>query len=190
MRQAACGKPEGWERPFLPGILLVFPPDRTRAKVDRLRWKLDPDSAAKVPAHITVTQPFRDQPDDEAFARVRDVLAGFEPFEVKYGPLRNFLPCPCIWFRIEPTGMLVEMRRALHATGLFNTDLPHTDDFIPHMSVTDGKPCAEETEELFRDLRGKVRGGRFKVDRLAYTRPDWQLRFLTVAELPLGKPAR
>jgi len=183
------GKPEGWEIPFLPGALVVIPPESVRSRVDRLRRTYDPASADRVTAHVTLAQPFRAQPGQAELDTVRAVLGRFEPFRLRFGPLRNFLPCPCIWFEVRPADRVRELRAALHATGLFNTDLPYTHDFVPHMSVTDGAPGPEETAQLFEQLRRRVRGGSFVVDHVTYTRPDWQLRFQTVEELPLGRPA-
>lgn len=187
MREAAAGKPEGWELPFLPGALLVVPRGPLLARLNRLRRYHDLASAERSPAHITVCQPFRAQPGAEELARVRAVLAGFEPFEAELGPLRHFLPCPCIWLEVQPADMFLELRRALHATGLFNTDLNHTDDFIPHLSITDGKPDPETSAELYERLRRRVKGGRFAVDRVVYYRPDWQMHFLPVERIPLGR---
>lgn len=185
----ASRKPEGWEIPFRPGALVILPPDRVRYRIDRLRRKYDPAMAQRIPAHITVCQPFRFEPDHEAFRRVRGVLARFEPFTVSFGPLRTFLPYPCIWYEVQPVERLLELRRALHATGLFNTDLPRADDFIPHMSITDGSPDPEETLVLLKRLAPKVKAGRFPVKELVFMRPDWQMRFRTVALLSLGRPA-
>lgn len=183
----ATRKPEGWEIPYLPGALVIVPPVPIRQRIDRLRRKYDLASARRIPAHISVAQPFRAEPDKAALAQVQEVLGRFRPFVVKYGPLRNFLPYPCIWYEIQPAELIVEMRRALHATGLFNTDLPFTEGFIPHMSITHGSPGPEETLWIFNRIRSRVQNGSFPVESIIYTRPDWQSRFLTVTELMLGK---
>jgi 2'-5' RNA ligase len=180
-------KPEGWERPYLPGALIIVPPADIRHRVNRLRRRYDPRSADTVGPHLTVAQPFRCDPDPAELARVRKVLVGFEPFTVTFGPLKNFLPYPCIWFDIQPAERVLAMRRALHSTGLFNTDLEYTEGFVPHMSITDGTPDAEETALIFNRIRNRVRGGRFRVDHLVYSRPDWRMKFHTVERLPLGR---
>jgi len=188
VRQAAAGKPEGWELPFLPGTLLAVPPEPLQSRLDRVRREHDPKSAERAPVHISICQPFREQPGREEMDRVRAVLAGFEPFTVELGELRNFLPYPCLWLEVQPAERILDLRRALHATGLFNTDLEHTDDFIPHLSITDGTPDPETSVELYEQLKGRVKGGKFRLERLIYSRPDWQMHFLPVEELPLGKP--
>ena len=180
-------KPEGWEHPYLPGALIIVPPLDIRHRVNRLRRRYDPRSADTVGAHVTVAQPFRYEPGQAELARVRRVLAGFEPFTVTFGPLKNFLPYPCIWFDIRPAERVLAMRRALHSTGLFNTDLEYTDGFVPHMSITDGTPDADETLRIYSRLRGRVRGGRFRVDHLVYSRPDWRMQFRAVERLALGR---
>ncbi|MEO0082454.1 MAG: 2'-5' RNA ligase family protein [candidate division WOR-3 bacterium] len=185
----ATRKPEGWEIPYLPGSLVILPPDPVRQRIGRLRRKYDSLSAQRIPPHITVAQPFRQDPDRTALEQVRQILVEFDPFEVRYGPIRNFLPYPCIWFEVQPADRIIALRNTLHATGLFNTDLPHTEDFIPHISITDGTPGPEETLRIYNRIRTRVKSGSFLVDRVAYVRPNWQLRFLTVTEIKLGKLA-
>ena len=183
----ASGKPAGWVTPYLAGALVILPPEPVRSRVNRMRRRYDPASADRIPAHVTVAQPFRRQPDAEAFRVAEQVLAGLEPFELTYGPLRTFLPYPCIWYDIQPAGSILAVRAALHATGLFNTDLPHTRGFIPHMSITDGHPGVEETERIFERVRHRVKRGSFPVEELAYTRPNSQMHFRTVRHLPFGQ---
>ena len=187
MSGAGCGKPEGWDRPYLPGALVVLVPDDVRRKVDRLRRKYDPVSASLVPPHITITQPFRHEPGNAELALVGRVLMDHKPFALRYGPLRTFLPYPCMWYEVQPVAALLELRAALHETGLFNTDLSHTDDFVPHLSITDGTPDAATTERVFRRIRNRVGQGRFRVTELVYTRPDWQLRFQPARVFGLGR---
>ncbi len=187
MRQAAAGKPEGWQIPYLPGALVIMPPEPVLSRVNRLRRKYDARSARMIPAHITVAQPFRSQPGREELEIVQDVLARFLSFKLKYGPLHNFLPYPCIWYEVQPAEKVIELREALHAIGLFNTALPYTRGFTPHMSVTDGAPDSEDTERIYNRIRNRVRIGSFVVESLAYTRPDWEMVCRTVETIPLGR---
>jgi 2'-5' RNA ligase len=182
-----AGKPPGWRLPFLPGAIVILPPAEVRRRVDRLRRRYDPVSASLVPAHVTITQPFRSEPGAAELARLETIVSRFPAFTLRFGSLGSFLPYPCIWFKVEPFATIVALRRALHATGLFNTDLRFTRGFVPHMSITDGLPRAEEAERLFCRLAGRVKGGSFRVNELVYTRPDWTFKFLPVAELLLGK---
>jgi 2'-5' RNA ligase len=186
VRHAVTGKPEGWVIPYLPGSLVILPPREVRERVNRLRRKYDPVSAWRIPPHITVTQPFRAEPGAAELALISRVLIDHQPVTLRFGPLRNFLPYPCIWFDVQPAEAVLALREELHRTGLFNTDLSYTDGFIPHMSITDGTPAAESTERLFRRVANRVRGGEFRVDELVYTRPDWQFRFLPVKSFDLG----
>lgn len=183
---SAARKPEGWQIPYLPGALVILPPEPVRRRMERLRRKYDLESAQRIPPHVTVAQPFRQEPNRMALDQVQQVLARFEPLELSYGPLRNFLPYPCIWYEIQPADRILAMREALHSTGLFNTDLPYTEGFIPHLSITDGTPGPEETLRIFNRIRSRVKSGSFICDRLTYVRPDWQFRFLPVSELRLG----
>lgn len=177
MRQ---GKPAGWQRPYLPGALVILPPAEIGRRVQRLRRKCDPESAWSVPPHITLTQPFRVEPDASALASVARIIGRARRFRIRYGPLGSFLPYPCVWYAIAPPRPLLSLRRKLHATGLFNTELPHTDDYVPHMSITDGAPAPDEAARLLQRLRGRVKCGDFDVVEVVYTRPDWRLRFRPV----------
>ncbi|OYD16993.1 hypothetical protein CH330_01230 [candidate division WOR-3 bacterium JGI_Cruoil_03_51_56] len=187
MRKTAAGKPEGWLIPYLPGALVIIPPGPVRQRIGRLRRKYDSNPVGLVPVHITVTQPFRHQPTGEESDIVMRILVRFQPFKLRYGPLRTFLPYPCIWYEIQPAEKIIKLRRALHASGLFNTDLSHTRGFVPHMSITDGTPDSEDTERIYNRIRNRVRQGEFLVDSLVYTRPDWQMFFKTVKTIPLGR---
>jgi 2'-5' RNA ligase len=185
-RGSRSGKPEGWESPFLPGALVILPPARVQQRLNRLRRKYDPMSAWTIPAHITVTQPFRQEPDADALMLVELTVGRHRQMAMRFGPLRNFLPYPCIWFEVQPAETLLALRDDLHRSGLFNTDLPYTEGFVPHMSVTDGTPGPVETEELYRKLVNRVRGGDFPATEVVYTRPDWRFRFLPVRAFALG----
>jgi len=188
MSTTGTGKPEGWLIPYLPGALVVMPPKETQTRIGRLRRRYDPTSAQLIPAHVTVTQPFRNQPERRELGLIQKILRRFRPFRVQYGPLKTFLPYPCIWYEIQPAERLLGIRRELHATGLFNTDLPHTRDFTPHMSITDGSPGPKETERIYHRIKARVGQGSFVVTTLTYTRPDWQMRFKAIEHLSLGIP--
>ena len=81
---------------------------------------------------------------------------------------------------------MLKLRQLLHATGFFNLSLPHSDDFIPHMSINDGRPDAERTREIFSILKDNVSGGSFKCAYIAFIVPDKDFHFEIVRLLPLG----
>jgi 2'-5' RNA ligase len=161
-----------WQKVYTQGALVIWPPDQVGEVVNRLRHQYDPVSQSYCGAHITITQPFLRQPSSTEWDELCEVVSSFESFEMQYGPLNTFLPYPCIWFEIHPFELVLAIRQALHATGMFNLDLPHTDDFIPHMTITEGLSDIEVTEELFTKLRDEISGGTFICSDIAYIVPD------------------
>lgn len=169
------------------GTLLILPPPHVAAIVDELRERYDPASAAVAGAHITLTQPFAAEPSEAELALVGETLAGFDPFFIHWGPLANFLPYPCIYFAIQPREPVMQLRGALHGLALFNTTLPFSgDDFVPHISITDGHPDADATARIFEELRDTVPNGVFPCSEVVYSRPDEQFRFQTLHTFSLA----
>ena len=176
-----------WQKPYAHGTLVIWPPDAVREVVNRLRQQYDPVSQSICEAHITLTQPFLRQPSSNEWDELREVVSRFDSFEIQYGPINSFLPYPCIWFEIHPSERVLEIRQALHETGLFNLDLPHTDDLIPHMTITEGQSHIEVTYELFAKLRNEISGGSFIGSDIAYIVPDLGFHFEVQRRLPLRK---
>jgi 2'-5' RNA ligase len=176
---------EEWQRDFVHGTFVIWPPDPVRNVVNRLRERYDPISQRICEAHITLTQPFLRPASERDWQEMRKIVSGFEPFAISYGPLNTFLPYPCIYFEIHPAPKVLALRSALHAMVLFNLELPHTDDFIPHMSINDGRPDAERTLEIFETLKSSVPGGSFKCAEITYIKPDASFHFDVTHVLPL-----
>jgi 2'-5' RNA ligase len=167
---------EDWQRPYQYGTLVIWPPSDVRENVNSQREKYDPVSQSYCEAHITVTQPLCRWLDEEEWDRVRIVLAGFESFEIAYGPLNSFLPYPCIWYEVKPRERVLEIRNALHQTGYFNLEMKHPKNFIPHMTITEGLSGPAVDESLLQLLQGESGTGSFKCEGLAYIVPDDSFR--------------
>lgn len=169
------------------GTLVILPPPEVARVVDELRRRHDPRSADIIGAHITLTQPFLREPDAADLARIAAVVAEAEPFTIDWGPLNTFLPYPCIHFEVHPIEAVSRLRGALHALGLFNVALPFSgDDFIPHMTITEGYLDAAETRRLFDELRNSAPSGTFPCTTVTYSAPDRDFRFQPRASFPLG----
>jgi 2'-5' RNA ligase len=176
-----------WQKPYQYGILLIWPPDEVREIVNAQRKKYDPVSWAMCEAHITVTQMLRRHLLEEEWGEIRQVLSGHERFEITYGPVNSFLPYPCLWYEVHPRERVLALRRDLHATGYFNLDLPHPQNFMPHMTITEqlsGTPVVDEA--LLAQVQAESRPGRFRCDSVAYVVPDADFHFKVVEKLPLG----
>ena len=170
---------------FRYGTLVIMPPAQVRSMVDQLHAEYDPASHAWYGAHITLTQPFVRQPREDDWARLAQVTARFDALRIEYGPLRSFLPYPCIWFEIRPKDRVLTLRRTLHDVGLFNLGLPHTDDFIPHMTITEGRSGPRVDEGLLATLRDRCVGGSFLCAGVAYYVPDARFHFTVERTLAL-----
>lgn len=179
-----------WQKDFKYGTFVIWPPDPVREVVNRLRERYDPLSQRICEAHITLTQPFLRRPAELDWDQLETIVSGFAPFTIRYGPLNTFLPYPCIYYEIHPSARVKALRAALHETGLFNLDRPHTDDFVPHMTINDGRPDAARTQEIFDALRTSVSDGAFECREIAFILPDSGFHFEVVRTLPLTLQGR
>jgi 2'-5' RNA ligase len=179
---------EPWKQAYRHGTLVIWPPSSVRESVGHWREQLDPVSHGYAPAHVTLTQPFRAQVTDEDWDRVSAIVQAEHAFEVTYGPLRSFLPSPVLWLEVQPSQRILELRRRLHSLGLFDLSMPHTDDFVPHMTITEGLSGPTVDEALLLRLRTEVQGGAFECAHVVYLAPDDDFRFKRGRQLPLSDP--
>lgn len=176
-----------WQLKYLPGLFVIWPPNAVRQAVNGLRRSYDPQSQATIEAHITLTQPFLARPGDEEWTSLTQIVADFEPFEIKYGPVDTFFPNPVIYLAVEPRARLLALRQALHETGLFNLALPYTDDFVPHMTIAEGRSSDREVDKLMlAEVRARAPSGTFLLDEIVYSAPDERFHFEINKRLMLG----
>jgi len=175
-----------WGKRFGPGLFIILPPDPVRRIVDAQRETYDPLSQSYIGAHITLTQPFQKNPSDTDWGLILQTLKGFQPFEISYGPLKSFLPYPCIWYDVQPASIILEIREALHQTGLFDLQEGLIEDFIPHMTITEGQSGPEVNTELLEELQKESRSGSFFCEDLVYAAPDPNFHFSPGRRIPLG----
>jgi 2'-5' RNA ligase len=179
-----------WQLNYLHGLLVIWPPDAVRQMVNRLRQQYDPESQATIEAHISLTQPFLARPGDEEWALLAEIVAGFEPFEISYGPADTFFPNPVIYLAIRPREHLLALRQALHGTGLFNLTLPYTDDFVPHMTVAEGRSSKVVDEKMLAEVRAQAPSGTFPLNEIAVVAPVRGFHFGISKRLRLGSSQR
>ncbi len=178
---------EEWQKVYQHGIMVIWPPDEIRKIINAKREAYDPVSASFCGAHITLTQPLLNTLSDAEWGNIQDILGRFPPFEIQYGPTKSFLPYPCIWHEIQPEEKILDLRHALHQTGYFNLSLEHTDDFIPHMTITEGLSGPPVDEELLTILQEQSSQGSFICQDAAYIVPDESFYFGVVKRLALGR---
>jgi 2'-5' RNA ligase len=176
-----------WQKPYQYGMLLIWPPDEVREIVNAQRATYDPVSLAICDAHVTVTQMLRRPLTNMEWDEIRAVVRCHPAFEITYGPINSFLPYPCLWYEIHPRERVLALRRDLHATGYFNLDIHHPENFMPHMTITEqlsGTPIVDAA--LLAQVQSESCPGTFRCDSLAYIVPNADFHFEVVDRLPLG----
>lgn len=168
---------EAWKKPYRYGTLALYPPQPIRDYLNNFRTELDPVSAGFSEAHISLTQPFSVAVTREVTEAVETVLREEGAFDVSFGPVRCFLPSPVIYLEVQPHQHIMELRRKLHGLGMFDLSLPHTDDFVPHLTLTEGFSGATVDDDLFRTLQQQVTGGSFTCDSISHLVPNKDFRF-------------
>jgi 2'-5' RNA ligase len=154
--------------------------------VDKQRESYDPISQSYIGAHITVTQPFLRTPTEADWDVCVRSLEKIQPFEIRYGPLKSFLPYPCIWYDVQPAEIVLDIREALHQTGLFNLQEGYIEDFIPHMTITEGQSGPEVTTALMEELQAESKTGSFLCEELVLSAPGQDFRFSKRNSISLG----
>lgn len=177
-----------FKRLYQHGALVLWPPQDVRAVVGALRQRYDPASQAICDAHVTLSQPLLAEPSREELMKITATVASFTPLELSFGPLATFLPYPCVYLQIQPREPLRALQADLYALGLFNRALPHSDpdEYVFHMSITDGYPDAAQTALIRDALTGSEPTGRFLVEAVAWIKPDADFHFELVREFRLG----
>ena len=173
-----------WGKPYKPGLFIIQPPDHVSAIVDAQRKVYDPVSQNTISAHITLTQPLLNDPTESDWALFVQALSKIQPFEIHYGPIKSFLPYPCIWYDVQPAEQVLEMRSSLHQTGLFNLQEGYIKDFIPHMTITEGRSGPEVTPTLLEKLQNESQPGTFLCKELVLSVPDQNFHFSSQKKLP------
>ena len=166
-----------WGKPYKPGLFIIQPPVDVSVIVNAQRKKYDPLSQSYIGAHITVTQPFLKEPSESDWDLLRGILKELLPFEIQYGPVKSFLPYPCIWYDVQPGERVLKIRDTVHQTGLFNLKDGFIEDFIPHMTITEGQSGPDVTTDLLKKLQKESQEGSFLCENLVLSAPDQDFHF-------------
>ncbi len=177
---------ESWMPEYRFGAFYIFPPDDIIRPIDDLRKQYDPKSDAICQAHISLSESLAKPLTDADITEFQSILSEIEPFEITYGPLRDFPPHPGVCYRIEPESGFRKLRNALHSASSFK-DVPLRREHIaPHMTVAEFV-SVERTKELLQELSGKVPEGTFLCDEIELAVPDESFYFKRALKLRLGK---
>jgi 2'-5' RNA ligase len=126
-----------WQRDYRFGALVIEPPRQPSSVLDPIRERLDPISAGRVGAHITVTPPFAEAPstadEDDLASSIRGVAA----MTLQLDRPTHLSGSSVIYLPVVRRHAFDRLRAVLLATGLFRLDLPHTSDFVPHLTLSE-----------------------------------------------------
>ena len=167
---------DDWQRDYRYGALVIEPPPELVAVLDPIREGLDPVSAARVGAHITVTPPFVGAPTPADQAHVGSVVGRIPSMGLQLGLPRQFGESSVIYLPVVNARAAIRLREALLATGLFRLDLPHTTDFVPHLTISEfgTTPAA-----ALRTVIPAPGASTFHVEAIAWVVPDEGFQFST-----------
>lgn len=134
--------PEGttwptWQRAYRYGALVVEPPRGLASVLDPIRRRLDPTSAGRLGAHITLTPPFAAAPSSADEERVGSAVRASPSIRLQLDRPRRFTGSSVIYLPVVAGQEFDRLRSVLLATGLFRLDLPHTNDFVPHLTLSE-----------------------------------------------------
>ena len=172
-----------WQRDYRYGALVIEPPRQLAAALDPIRARLDPISAGRVGAHITLTPPFADAPSGAQEERVASTVRGQTTVGLQLGRPTVFSGSSVIYLPVEPRREFDSLRAVLLATGLFRLDLPHTDDFVPHLTLSEFGTSPTSPEEI--DVP-EPQSMFFLVEAISWLVPDQGFHFTMRRTFPLG----
>jgi 2'-5' RNA ligase len=166
--------------------VVLIPVPEAEDAVNRLRERLDPAGALRVPAHITVLYPFvpPSRLDDAAIGSLAEAIASVPAFEAELTRVEWFDEA-VLWLAPEPAERFGQLTDAVRRR--FPGYLPYGGahgEPVPHLTVGAGAPIDQlraGAKDVIDKLPIRTRVGRAL---LMQGLPDarWQVR----AELPLG----
>ncbi len=177
---------EEWQSEYKYGAFYIFPPEGVIEPIDNLRKIYDPKSASYCQAHISLSESLRGPLTNAQLEELRENLSSLQPFNIKYGQLRSFLPYPGVVYTITPEENVKELRSTIQTTSLFKNSPLKRQNFTPHMTIAEFI-TVDKTNELLITLSDKVPQGTFLCDAIEYAIPDDNFAFKRVLSIPLGK---
>ena len=163
-----------WQRVYRFGALVIEPPRDLASVLDPIRLRLDPESPGRFGAHITVTPPFAVEPGSAHEERIGAAVRGVASMRLKLDRPTQFSGSSVIYLHVVPRQGVDELRGVLLATGLFRLDLPHTNDFVPHLTLSEFGTAPTAT--LGPDIP-HAEAISFVVEAIAWVVPDKAFRF-------------
>ncbi len=177
---------ENWWHGYYYGAFYIFPPEEVMKEVDALREKYDPKSAGFCRAHISLSEPLNKKISASDVESLRNDLSSMNPFEIKYGPLRTHPPYPGVTYTITPENEFERLRKVIHENKLFQGVELKRSKIVPHMTIAEFITM-EQTNELFDELKGEVKSGKFLCKEIVLAVPNNDMYFNPIISIPIGK---
>ena len=176
---------EDWQRDYRLGLILVLPPPAVSRLIDPLRQRYDPRSHATCAAHVSVSDPLRLEMTAEREEELRSLLAGVDPFELRYGPPRASAERAGVACPVGPQERVDALKETLHRAAVFEGGAYRRRGIPAHMTIAEFV-TVEEGLRIAAELRDEVPGGSFDCGRLDYIVPDEGFRFRRALSFSLG----
>jgi len=177
--------PMPWDR-INSFALVSYLPEPLAGFLDRLRQELVPNCFLH--AHVTVLPPRPVAAPNEAWAVVKNLVARFEPFEVRMTDVEVFPVSDVIYVNVEQGGQQLRLMHDVLAVD----GLEFTEQFAYHPHVTlaqELKP--DELDELVAVARARwaelALDKSFRVEKIAFVQNTRRNEWIDLAECALGQ---
>lgn len=168
----------------------AFPEGELAGRIQALREKYDPQTAAITPPHVTLAGTYwrygeaTAENEVELIHRLEQHTDEIEPFELVLGGIRRF-GNRVVYLGVKPTDELLAARRTL----LKVAGRDKHRRFTPHLTLA-MRLSADEMDRMVEELQGETwESGRWTVPitelRLMQRGPEDEV-WRTIAEFPLG----
>jgi 2'-5' RNA ligase len=171
-----------WQQDYRYGALVIEPPRELATVLDPIRQRLDPESAAAFGAHITLTPPLAAAPNSADEERVASVIRGVASMRLQLDRPAQFSGSSVVFLPVVGVQAFHKLRSVLLATGLFRLDLPHTDDFVPHLTLSEFGTTPAAALKADVPPPGAMS---FLVEAVAWIVPDEAFHFTVRRTFPL-----
>ncbi|NSW53950.1 MAG: 2'-5' RNA ligase family protein [Anaerolineae bacterium] len=178
-----------WMKEYRYGIVLIIPPEPHRAVVNALRRVYTWSQGSECDAHISLSVPAAGPVNAIDLLELEDMLAGFEPFLLHYGPIITGGDGRGIVLDIQPQEVLNRLLPLVEGTRMFQGAPERKWPFSAHMTIAEILTIPQSLE-LRSQLSDLNLSGSFRVDHLSYIVPDENFAFTERAKIKVGRDCR
>jgi 2'-5' RNA ligase len=139
---------DGRLRAFAQGALVITLDDLAFAPIATVRERCDPEMAALIGPHLTLTPPFLRSPDAGDLQDLRRVAARHVPFTLVIDGVSRFAGTDVVFLGAGPADRLEHLREDLLATGLFEAAPRTASAFVPHVTLSESPGGSDLAERL------------------------------------------